>query len=151
MKLLKTVFAVSIFFCSFGYAQTKNIKETMLLKTFKFIIEQQNTLENIKSNFPEISIEANIANLEFNKSYSKVLNNIYIEVKKEIEVDFEVYVTQITDHHTSLLNKEVMTRKDAIFFIKKVKNRAKGALPSQHLKVFKTYEKIEDNFLTYKN
>jgi len=130
--------------------QAFNPKESRLIQTFKFVVVQQHTLENIRDNFPQLIGEANIAELEFNKKYGKALSSIFFEVKAlitEKQLDFKKYLLKIKE-----LNFKQLTKHEAVLFINKVKNRAKGKLPYHYLKTLKEYEnKKESKLLTYKD
>jgi len=140
MKISKIVFLLFIFQTPVSYGQMKSEKESMLIKTFEFIIQQQNTLESIKQNYPQLSIEANIAEVEFNQKYGTALSNIYFESKDKLGVNFKSYLVKLEKQLNQNFMKKKMSKKEAFSFIKKVKNRTRGKITSEYLKVLQKYK-----------
>ena len=133
------------FFLSFScFSQVKNENQLFLNKTFGFIYGQQHTLNIIKQNFPEQIIEASIAELEFDKSFSRALSNINIEIRKIHGSAFEDYLSKIKDISDKYFSSNKMSKKDAVLFIEKVKSRAKGNIKSPFLETLLKYEHLDN-------
>jgi len=150
LKNLKKLFLLLILFPSFSYSQITTEKQVLLLKTFDFVNGQQNTLNKIKLNFPQQSIEATIAELEFHKNYSKAISSITIKVQKIFGESFNDYVKKLENNSDEYFNSKEMSEENAVLFIEKVKSRAKGSIKSPFIETLLEYQYLDnpvDEFL----
>ena len=144
MKNLKELFFIFILCSSLGNAQLATEKQTLLLRTFGFIQGQQNTLNIIKSNFPRQSINANLAELAFNKKYQTAINNIDLEVKKIYGSSFDNYLTDLKNVADEYFKSTKLSENDAIIFVQGVQNKTKGIIRSPFLETILKYQYQEN-------
>lgn len=137
-KSIKLLF-LFILFSSVSHSQITTEEQSLLLKTFGFVQGQKSTLSNIKQNFPEQNIEAEIAELEFNNNYGQALSKVNLEVRQLLGQKFKDYVLKLDDEAYKYFNSKIISKKEAISFIEKVKNRAKGNIQDPYLAVLNKY------------
>lgn len=130
------------------YSQITTEEQSLVLRTFGFIHGQKSTLSNIKEKFPKQSIEAEIAELEFNNNYGRSLSNINLEVRKLLGKQFQKYVLKLDKETDTYFNSNIISEKAAISFIEKVKNRAKGNIQDPYLSVLNEYSNDSANQLS---
>lgn len=130
------------------YSQITTEEQSLVLRTFGFIQGQKSTLSNIKEKFPKQSIEAEIAELEFNNNYGRSLSNINLEVRKLLGKQFQNYVLKLDKETDTYFNSNFISEKAAISFIEKVKNRAKGNIQDPYLSVLIEYSNDSANKLS---
>jgi len=140
LKIIKAQILLFFLCSTFSFAQITIENQTPLLRTFGFIIGQQNTLDYIKANFPEQSNDAIMAELTFHKIYGEAVNEIKSEVK---EIYGEAYNDNLTDLKISFrtyLNSGKMTKNDAALFVEQVKTRSKGNIKSPYIATLLKYK-----------
>jgi hypothetical protein len=113
-----------------------------LCKTLGFIMGQRFTLNLIKAEYPNLALQAQVAESEFESSFSnaeKNIKNALQEILKEECAEFlEIMEQQVNDAlSTQQLNQEVAAR-----FIAEVELRARGEMPSPILETLLTYQFI---------
>ena len=111
-----------------------------LSKTLGFIMGQRYSLNLIKTEYPNLALQAKVAESEFEISFSNAEKNIkyaFQEILKEEYPEFlETLEKQINDLVPSMhFNQEV-----AANFIAEVKSRARGEIPSPILETLLTYQ-----------
>ena len=143
------LFIVFVFLVLAAHAQTvsaQTIKAPLyedLGKTLGFIMGQRFSLNIIKTEFPNLALQAQVAESEFESSFGNAEENIKYalqEILKEEYPEFlEALEKQINDLVPSLqFNQEVATK-----FIAEVGLRARGEMPSPILETLLTYQFID--------
>lgn len=143
------LFIVFMFLVLVAHTQTisaQTIKAPLyedLGKTLGFIMGQRFSLNIIKTEFPNLALQAQVAESEFERSFSNAEENIKYalqEILKEEYPEFlEALEKQINDLFPSLqFNQEVATK-----FIAEVELRARGEMPSPILETLLTYQFID--------
>ena len=133
-----------ILISSFSYSQITTEKQSVLLKTFDFIHGQQYTLSTIKQKYPKLITESIIAETEFNKSFSRAISKIILEIQNVYGKDYEALLTKLEKTSDNYINLKEILEKEALTYINKVKNRAKGSITSPELETLLKYEYIDD-------
>jgi bifunctional DNA-binding transcriptional regulator/antitoxin component of YhaV-PrlF toxin-antitoxin module len=146
-KSIKLLFLFILIY-SVSHSQITTEKQSLLLRTFGFIEGQKSTLNNIKENFPEQNIEAEIAELEFNKNYGQALSKLNLEVRQLLGIKFKDYVLKLDNEADKYFNSKILSKKEAISFVEKVKNRAKGNIQDPYLEFLKRYAENSINDLS---
>lgn len=137
-KSIKLLFLFILFY-SVSHSQKTTEEQSFLLRTFGFIQGQKSTLNSIKEIFPEQNIEAEIAELEFNSNYSQALSKVNLEARQLLGIKFKDYVLKLDNEAYKYFNSKIISKKEAISFIEKVKNRAKGNIQDPYLSVLNKY------------
>ena len=114
-----------------------------LSKTLGFIMGQRSSLNLIKAEYPNLALQAQVAESEFEISFSNAEKNIKYAVQEILKEEYpeflETLEKQINDLVPSLqLNQEV-----AANFIAEVELRARGEIPSPILETLLTYQFID--------
>jgi len=114
-----------------------------LSKTLGFIMGQRYSLNLIKAEYPNLALQAQVAESEFEISFSNAEENIKYTIQEVLKEEYpeflETLEKQINDLVPSLqLNQEV-----AANFIAEVESRARGEMPSPILETLLTYQFID--------
>ncbi len=133
-----------ILISSFSYSQITTEKQSLLLKTFDFIHGQQYTLSTINQKYPKLITESIIAETEFNKSFSRAISKIILEIQNIYGNDYEALLTKLEKASDNYIKLKEISEKEALTFINKVKSRAKGSITSPELEILLKYEYIDD-------
>lgn len=112
-------------------------------KTLGFIMGQRFSLNIIKTEFPNLALQAQVAESEFESSFGNAEENIKCALQEILKEEFPEFLEglekQINDLVPSLqFNQEVATK-----FIAEVGLRARGGMPSPVLETLLTYQFID--------
>ena len=129
---------------SFSYSQITTEKQSLLLKTFDFIHGQHYTLSTINQKYPKLITESIIAETEFNKSFSIAISKIILEIQHIYGNDYSALLTKLEKASGKDIKLKEISEIEALTFIKKVQNRAKGKITSPELEILLNYEYLDD-------
>lgn len=144
MGKLKKLLLLLILSSSFSYSQITTETQSLLLKTFGFIHGQQHTLNTIKQKYPKLITESIIAETEFNKSFSRAISKIILEIQNIYGNDYNALLTNLEKASDKYIKLKEISEKEALTFINKVKNRAKGNITTPELETLLKYEYLND-------
>jgi len=137
MKKLLILFS---FFSLACYSQNTTKERQQLVRAFVYVHNQQGTLNFIKRQHPEKYIEADIAEVEFNKKYGVALSLIYREVQDIYKNSFDSYVLKLDSNLHSYFKSNMMSAKESSLYIEQVKKRTTGSIESSILKTLTKYQ-----------
>ena len=138
-----------IFFLSFivwliiAFAQNAIAKEPIyidLSKTFGFIMGQRFSINRIKAEYPTLSSQIKMAELEFNSAFGSSEKNIEKELKDLFKDKYPEYISTMKKQLDTTLKSQQITQDIAVQFIEEVKLRAAGEIPSPMLETLLIYQ-----------
>ena len=114
-----------------------------LSKTLGFIIGQRVTLNLIKAEYPNLALQAQVAESEFESSFSNAEKNIKNALQEILGEEYPEFLETLEKQGSALLSSQQFTQEVAANFIAEVKSRARGEIPSPILETLLTYQFID--------
>ncbi len=139
-------FSIFIVLLSIAFSQNavgKASKEPIhvdLTKTLGFIMGQRFSLNRIKAEYPTLSLQAKIAELEFNSSFGTSEKNIEKELKGLFKDKYSEFISIMRKQLDDTLKSQQITQDIAVQFLEEVKLRAAGEIPSPILETLLIYQ-----------
>lgn len=127
------------FFCA---SQIKGGNNTLLQQTFGYLQSQRFMLETIEKKYPELSLEASIAKLEFHKNFGKAIGYINFKMKEYHDSSFENHLVNL--EKVANTNFQNLSKYDAKLFIQTVKKRARGIIKSPYQEILLRYQYFDN-------
>jgi hypothetical protein len=136
-----------IFFVAFAQnTLAKAPKEPIhidLSKTLGFIMGQRFSLDRIKHEYPELSLQVKMTELEFNNSFGIAEKNIKKELKSIFKEQYPEYLAEMRNQMNNILKSQQMNQDVAMAFLEEVNLRSAGNIPSPMLEILLTYQFIQ--------
>lgn len=114
--------------------------ETDLSRTYGYINGQRFKLNRIKKEFPDLSIYAQKAELEFQAAFGNAERNINVALQEILAGQYSEYVLKMNDQLGTLLSSQPLNRELGANFIAEVESRANGKIESPVLETLLTYQ-----------
>ncbi len=109
-------------------------------KTLGFTMGQQFSLDRIKAEYPALSLQVKIAELEFNNTFGVAEKNIKNELNDILKGKYPEYIAAMRKQLTPTLKSQRITQEIAAQFLEEVNLRATGKIPSPILETLLTYQ-----------
>lgn len=142
----KIFFLIFIVWLIIAFAQNaiaKAPKEPIyidLSKTMGFIMGQRFSLNRIKTEYPTLSLQIKMAELEFNSTFGVSEENIEKELKDVFKDKYTEYIATMRKQLDTTLKSQKITQDIAVQFLEEVKLRAAGEIPSPMLETLLIYQ-----------
>ena len=104
-----------------------------LSKTLGFIMGQRFNLIRIKAEYPTLSLQVKMTELEFNSSFGISEKNIEKELKGLFKDKYSEFISTMRKQLDDTLKSQQITKDIAVQFLEEVKLRAAGEIPSPML------------------
>lgn len=144
------LFIVIVFITSaMAYAQPTLEQTTQdplyvdLSKTFGFIMGQRFSLNRIKTEYPDLALYTQKAELEFKVSFGKSEQNINKALQEMLKEKYSEYLATMKKQLESSVSSQKLSRTTAVEFLSEVESRARGEIPSPILETLLTYQFME--------
>jgi hypothetical protein len=111
-----------------------------LSKTLGFIMGQRFSLNRIKTEYPTLSLQIKMAELEFNNTFGVSEKNIEKELKDIFKDKYPEYIATMRKQLDATLKSQQITQDIAVQFLQEVKLRAAGEVPSPMLETLLIYQ-----------
>jgi hypothetical protein len=119
---------------------TKNPLYIDLSKTLGFVMGQRFSLNLIKVEHPELSLQVQKADLEFKSAFGTAEKNIQKALRDILKDGYSEYVASMDNQLESTLMSQQISKEIALKFIDEVESRAKGGIPSPMLQTLLSYQ-----------
>ena len=156
MKKHRILFLNLIFILAITLAQNTFAKAPKkplyidLTKTLGFIMGQRFSLNRIKAEYPRLLLQTKMAELEFNSAFGIAEENIEKELKDIFKDKYPEYIAAMRKQLDTTLKSQKITQDIAVQFLKEIKLRAAGEIPSPMLETLLSYqfkERPDNEFL----
>lgn len=114
-----------------------------LSRTLGFIMGQRFTLNITKAEYPNLALQAQVAESEFESSFSNAEKNIIYALQEILEEEYPEFLETLEKQGNALLSSQQFNQEDAARFIAEVELRARGEIPSPILETLLTYQFID--------
>ncbi len=115
-----------------------------LSKTLGFIMGQRSSLNIIKAEYPNLALQAQVAESEFEISFSNAEKNIKKSLQEILKEEYPEFLETLEKQGNALLSSSLQLNQDfAANFMAEVKSRARGEIPSPILETLLTYQFID--------
>ncbi len=114
-----------------------------LSRTLGFIMGQRFTLNIIKAEYPNLSLLAQVAESEFESSFSNAEKNIVYALQEILEEEYPEFLETLEKQGSALISSQQFNQEVAANFIAEVELRARGEIPSPILETLLTYQFID--------
>jgi len=114
-----------------------------LSKTLGFIMGQRFTLNIIKAEYPNLALQAQVAESEFESSFSNAEKNIIYALQEILKEECPEFLVTLEKQGKDLVSSLQLNQEDATKFIAEVGSRARGEIPSPILETLLTYQFID--------
>ena len=114
-----------------------------LSRTLGFIMGQRFTLNIIKAEYPNLALQAQVAESEFESSFSNAEKNIIYALQEILKEECPEFLEILEQQVNDLLSTQQLNQEVAARFITEVESRARGEMPSPILETLLTYQFID--------
>jgi len=114
-----------------------------LSRTLGFIMGQRFTLNIIKAEYPNLALQAQVAESEFESSFSNAEKNIIYALQEILKEECPEFLEILEQQVNDLLSTQQLNQEVAAKFITEVESRARGEIPSPILETLLTYQFID--------
>ena len=114
-----------------------------LSRTLGFIMGQRFTLNIIKKEYPNLALQAQVAEMEFESSFSNAEKNISYVLQEMLKEEYPKFLEMLEKQESALLSSQQFNKEVATNFIAEVESRARGEMPSPILETLLTYQFID--------
>jgi len=114
-----------------------------LSKTLGFIMGQRYSLNLIKAEYPNLALQAQVAESEFEISFSNAEKNIKYAIQEILKEEYPEFLETLEKKINDLVPSLHFNQEVAANFIAEVKSRARGEIPSPILETLLTYQFID--------
>ena len=114
-----------------------------LSKTLGFIMGQRYSLNLIKAEYPNLALQAQVAESEFEISFSNAEKNINYALQEILKEEYPEFLEMLEKQINDLVLSLQLNQEDAARFITEVESRARGEMPSPILETLLTYQFID--------
>ena len=114
-----------------------------LVRTLGFVMGQRFTLNIIKTEYPNLALLAQVAESEFESSFSNAEKNINYALQEMLEEEYPEFLETLEKQGSALLSSQQFNQEVATNFIAEVELRARGEIPSPILETLLTYQFID--------
>ena len=111
-----------------------------LTKALGFIMGQRFSLNRIKDEYPTLSLQVKMAELEFNSTFGVSEKNIEKELKGLFKDRYSEFISTMRKQLDNTLKSQLITQDVAVQFLEEVKLRAAGEIPSPMLETLLIYQ-----------
>ncbi|WP_415668864.1 hypothetical protein, partial [Vibrio rarus] len=139
--ILNFFICMSIVFTHNALAKGKNYADQS--KALGFIIGQQYTLNRIKTEYPQLTSQVSIAEIEFHRSFGLAERNLKNELKAKL-ADYPSYINRVRSEAYPILKLQKLSYEIANQFIHEVRVRSQGKIESSILNTLLAYQ-YKDN------
>jgi len=113
-------------------------------KTLGFIMGQRFSLNIIKTEFPNLALQAQVVESEFETSFGNAEKNIKNALQEILKEEYPEFLETLEKQGNALLSSSLQLNQDfAANFIAEVEARARGEMPSPILETLLTYQFID--------
>jgi len=113
---------------------------TDISKTLGFIMGQRFCLNFIKAEYPNLALQAQVAESEFETSFGNAEKNIKYAIQEILKEGYPEFLETLEKQVNTLVSSLRLNQEDATRFITEVESRAKGEMPSPILETLLTYQ-----------
>jgi hypothetical protein len=113
---------------------------TDLSRTYGYLNGQRFKLNRIKKEFPDLSIYAQKAELEFQLAFGTAERNINVALEEILAEKYSEYVSTMNAQLQTLLSSQPLNQELGANFIAEVESRADGKIESPVLETLLTYQ-----------
>ena len=114
-----------------------------LSRTLGFIMGQRFTLNIIKAEYPNLALQAQVAESEFESSFSNAEKNIIYALQEILKEEYPEFLETLEKQINDLIPSLQLNQEDAARFITEVESRARGEMPFPILETLLTYQFID--------
>jgi len=114
-----------------------------LSRTLGFIMGQRYSLNLIKAKYPNLVLQAQVAESEFESSFSNDEKNIKYAIQEILKEEYPEFLEMLEKQINNLVPSLHFNQEVAANFIAEVKSRARGEIPSPILETLLTYQFID--------
>lgn len=114
-----------------------------LSRTLGFIMGQRFTLNIIKAEYPNLALLAQVAEMEFESSFSNAEKNIIYALQEMLKEEYPEFLETLEKQGSALISSQQFNQEVATNFIAEVESRARGEMPSPILETLLTYQFID--------
>ncbi len=114
-----------------------------LSRTLGFIMGQRFTLNIIKAEYPNLALQAQVAESEFESSFSNAEKNIIYALQEILKEECPEFLEILEQQVNEILSTQQLNQEVAARFITEVESRARGEMPSPILETLLTYQFID--------
>ena len=111
-----------------------------LSRTLGFIMGQRFTLNIIKVEYPNLALQAQVAESEFESSFSNAEKNIIYALQEILKEECPEFLEILEQQINEILSTQQLNQEVAARFIAEVESRARGEIPSPVLETLLTYQ-----------
>jgi hypothetical protein len=111
-----------------------------LSRVVGFIKGQRHSLNRIKEEFPDLALQAQKAESEFNLTFGTGERRILDALREAYGNDFPRYEKKVDEDLDSKLSSQPITRELALNFLRQVETRARSQVPSPFLETLLAYQ-----------
>ena len=147
IKLVR-LFIVFIFLVLAVHTQTVSAQTfessllTDLSKTLGFIMGQHSCLDLIKAEYPNLALQAQVAESEFETSFGNAEKNIKYAIQEILKEEYPEFLETIGKQINDLVLSLQLNQEVAASFIVEVESRARGEMPFPIFETLLTYQFI---------
>lgn len=114
-----------------------------LSKTLGFIMGQRYSLNLIKAKYPNLALQVQVAESEFESSFSNAEKNINYALQEILKEEYPEFLEMLEKQINDLIPSLQLNQEDAARFITEVESRARGEIPSPILETLLAYQFID--------
>ncbi len=114
-----------------------------LSRTLGFIMGQRFTLNTIKAEYPNLALLVQVAESEFESSFSNAEKNIIYALQEILKEEYPEFLETLEKQINDLIPSLQLNQEDAARFITEVESRARGEMPFPILETLLTYQFID--------
>lgn len=111
-----------------------------LSKTLGFIMGQRVTLNWIKKEYPNLVLQAQLVETEFETSFGNAEKNINCAIQEILKEEYPEFLETLEKQGKALVSSLRLNQEEATRFIAEVGSRARGEIPSPILETLLTYQ-----------
>ncbi len=111
-----------------------------LSKTLGFVMGQRISLNHIKAEYPELSVQVEKVEFEFKSVFDIAEKNIRESLKDLLKDEYPEYISAVEKRLKSTIKYQKITLDIAVQFLDEVGSRAKGEIPSPMLETLLSYQ-----------
>jgi len=109
-------------------------------RTLGFIMGQRSSLNIIKAEYPNLALQAQVAESEFESSFSNAEKNIKNALQEILKEEYPEFLETLEKQINDLIPSLQLNQEAAANFIAEVELRARGEIPSPILETLLTYQ-----------
>ena len=114
-----------------------------LSRTLGFVMGQRFTLNIIKTEYPNLALLVQVAESEFESSFSNAEKNISYALQEMLEEEYPEFLETLEKQGSALISSQQFNQEVATNFIAEVELRARGEIPSPILETLLIYQFID--------